>query len=457
MVHVTSSKYAQEAEDKVVEGDFELASLISVRANSLEEIQEHLPEDTALLEYFYHGDRAYIFGVTRMGDPVVKELDISAVAAQLRTSINTSRWEFSSLAELLSKAEGDDESDILRDMSNESGISQGAAIITDWLCYRTYELCEEQTKPEHNNITMKLAFPLDEAYERLAVLYDKLIRPMQELVDSAERLVIVPHGILHWIPFSAFIDVPEGKEQETKELIHTGKAQYLIETRSITLAPSGSVVDICKRKPRPQPKTCLAVRQPALGADVASIRNRCRLENYFIEETQSLDSENATIPKFMSAIEKMLFSVVHFGTHGILNADNGLYSGLAMSKHTEDGFETDFLYARDILNIFLHATLVFLRACMTGLGRIHPGDDIIGLTRAFFYAGTPSIIASLWEVDDEESWRLTEFFYDEWLKCGDKAEALRQAQLRTMRFYHALMKDKHPYRWAGFALYGDWE
>lgn len=199
----------------------------------------------------------------------------------------------------------------------------------------------------------------------------------------------------------------------------------------------------------------LAVRQPALGDDLPPIRHGCKLERHFAgKKFRSLDKEDATVPNLKALSTP--FSIIHFGTHGMLNANNGLYSYLAMSKHGENGTETDFLYSKDIFNLRLYATLVVLRACMSGLGRIHPGDDIIGLTRAFFYAGTPSILASLWEIDDKESRKLIDLFYAEWLRCGDKAQGLRQAQLQRIQPLRALRKETHPYHWAGFALFGNY-
>jgi CHAT domain-containing protein/predicted negative regulator of RcsB-dependent stress response len=451
---------ALKAEEELSEEDFELASFISVQARTLEEIRVSLPKDTALLEYFYEGDTAYVFSVMQ-DDLFVEEFDIGVVRPLAEVTEN--RREFENAEELLTGVEGNEEVTILRGMLHPDApvIAQGELSIKDWLCYTTFALYESRNEPTGEIKQVKRGSNLrikDEAYEHLAILYRELIRPMQDVVDAAERIVIVPHGVLHYVPFSALIDVPEGREREAKQLIQMGEAKYLIETKTISMMPSGSMIDVCQKKPRPQPENCLAVSQPALGKDERPIIYRCELEDYFSEEkTELLLEQAATIPNFVQAAHTHLHSVIHFDTHGMLNANNGLYSWLAMSKPTEYGAEIEPLYAKDIFNLDFRSCIVVLRACMSGLGKVHPGDDIIGLTRAFFYAGTPSIVASMWEVDDRESHDLIETFYDAWLECGDKAEALRQAQLEAMKFLDDLGEERHPYHWAGFALYGDWK
>ena len=109
--------------------------------------------------------------------------------------------------------------------------------------------------------------------------------------------------------------------------------------------------------------------------------------------------------------------------------------------------------AREIFNITLNTELVTLSACQTGLNKRSPGDELVGLTRAFLYAGTPSVVVSLWEVEANSTRELMLEFYRN-LKSGkDKATALQQAQIK-------IMEDpdySNPYFWAPFVLIGDWE
>jgi CHAT domain-containing protein len=108
------------------------------------------------------------------------------------------------------------------------------------------------------------------------------------------------------------------------------------------------------------------------------------------------------------------------------------------------------LETREVWNLNLeNADLVTLSACQTQLGELSAGDELVGLSRAFIYAGTSSLVASLWSVEDESTAYLMEHFYG-YLKEGmGKAEALRQAKLDTMEKYPS------PHHWAAFTLIGD--
>ena len=136
--------------------------------------------------------------------------------------------------------------------------------------------------------------------------------------------------------------------------------------------------------------------------------------------------------------------MLHFATHGKFNADAPLDSGLYLAKGEEaDGVLT----VGDLYTLRFDADLVTLSACETGLGRVANGDDVIGLTRGFLYAGARSIVASLWEVDDSATGQLMLSFYRN-LQGTDKREALRLAQIETR------LKYPHPMYWAAFQIVG---
>ena len=131
-------------------------------------------------------------------------------------------------------------------------------------------------------------------------------------------------------------------------------------------------------------------------------------------------------------------------THGRFDPDQPLHSGLLLAKDTQNN---GFLSLSDLYSLRLHADLVTLSACDTGLGKIRNGDDVVGLTRGFLYAGSNTVVASLWGVDDQATSYLMEQFYAD-LKTNNKGEALRQAQLATRKKYN------HPFYWAAFGLTG---
>jgi CHAT domain-containing protein len=111
------------------------------------------------------------------------------------------------------------------------------------------------------------------------------------------------------------------------------------------------------------------------------------------------------------------------------------------------GGEDGRLEVREVFALDLHAKLVVLSACETGLGKLSRGDEVVGLQRAFLYAGTPAVVTTLWKVDDKATYDLIRAFYSK-LESAGPVEALRQAQLETMSTY------PHPYQWAAFNLTG---
>lgn len=260
-------------------------------------------------------------------------------------------------------------------------------------------------------------------------LYARLIQPLESYMDN-RNLIIVPHGALHYLPFNA---------------LHNGK-EYFIEQYSIRTLPSASVIKYLQAKKSSKLADILVFGNPDLGDsryDLVYAQN----EAIAVARTQSRSKVLLRAEATETAFKKYGkdFNFIHFATHGQFNADDPLSSALLLAKDPEsDGKLTvGKLYSSKI-----HADLVTLSACETGLGKIANGDDIVGLTRGFLYAGSSSIVASLWKVDDLATADLMTRFYIN-MKTLDKREALRQAQLEMKKKYD------HPFYWASFQLTGN--
>jgi CHAT domain-containing protein len=148
------------------------------------------------------------------------------------------------------------------------------------------------------------------------------------------------------------------------------------------------------------------------------------------------------------------YRIVHFATHGFLNSRHPELSGIVLSLIDEDGRPQDgFLRLNDLYNLKLGADLVVLSACQTALGKQVKGEGLVGLTRGFFHAGAPRVIATLWSVRDEATAALMARFYRTLLRDGQSpSAALRAAQV-------SLWKEprwRAPYYWAGFTFQGEW-
>jgi CHAT domain-containing protein len=148
------------------------------------------------------------------------------------------------------------------------------------------------------------------------------------------------------------------------------------------------------------------------------------------------------------------YRIVHFATHGLLNSRSPELSGIVLSLVDEEGrAQEGFLRAYEIYNLKLNAELVVLSACSTALGKEIKGEGLAGLTRGFMYAGTPRVIASLWNIRDEATAELMKRFYRNMLiGKSSPAAALREAQISMWRE----PRWAAPYHWAGFALQGEW-
>jgi CHAT domain-containing protein len=158
-------------------------------------------------------------------------------------------------------------------------------------------------------------------------------------------------------------------------------------------------------------------------------------------------------------------SVLHFATHAVVREDRPLESQLVLARSGPDAAADGLLTAAEVYGMRLKADLVVLSACRSAAGAV-PGDAIATFTRAFLYAGTASMIASLWDVADEPTNQLLPSFYKEWLDGADKAAALRRAQLKLLADLRAgkvsvstslgpVPLPEHPVFWAGFVLFGE--
>jgi CHAT domain-containing protein len=148
------------------------------------------------------------------------------------------------------------------------------------------------------------------------------------------------------------------------------------------------------------------------------------------------------------------YGIIHFATHGLINSRHPELSGIVLSLVDEQGLPQDgFLRLHDIHNMKLNADMVVMSACQTALGKEVQGEGLIGLTRAFMYAGAARTVSSLWDVKDESTSELMKRFYEKMFREGLKpSAALRAAQL-------SMLKEKRwesPHNWAAFILQGEW-
>lgn len=286
--------------------------------------------------------------------------------------------------------------------------------------------------------------------QRFQQLHRLLIAPIADLLPTNpdDRVIFIPQRALFLVPFAALQDT---------------NGNYLIEQHTIQIAPSIQVLDLTHQQrqratgqgalvvglPRglvvgnptmpkfgpvgepPQPLPPLPGAEAEANA-IAPLLN-----------TQALTGSRATKAAIVQQMPQVRF--IHLATHGILDDVRGLGSAIALAPADSDN---GLLSAEDILNLKLNAELVVVSACESGRGRI-TGDGVIGLSRAFIAAGTPSVIVSLWSIPDAPTAVLMTEFYRQLQQHANKAQALRLAMLATLK------QHPNPADWAAFVLIGE--
>jgi CHAT domain-containing protein len=294
-------------------------------------------------------------------------------------------------------------------------------------------------------------------------LYDLLIQPIRAALPKTPGalLTIVPQGPLLNLSFAA---------------LQNAQGRYLLEDYALHYAPAGAVLQYTAPKKRADARTgpMLLVADPALPKLTTLDRPLPRLPGARGEAAQIarlVPSSRLTLLQDDNASEYLTReniadkAVLHFATHAIVSDDDPFASFLALGPAAGGTGADGLLTSQEVYGLDLDADLVVLSACRSAGGSV-TGDGISAFARAFIYAGTASLVASLWDVADEPTNRLLPDFYKSWLAGASKSRALRDAQLRLLRDLRAgrvtintpagaVSIPEHPVFWAGFALFGE--
>ena len=333
-----------------------------------------------------------------------------------------------------------------------------------------------------------------------SALYQAVVAPVAPMLGE-KRLLIAADGALNYVPFEALVKSPASGDYTS--------VPYLIKTNEIIYAPSASVVGTIRQQQRPQVgNSVLVVADPVFnsadtrargvtvsataGTDTRGLGIQSALTDVSGQEASEVPAAKmqglplARLAGTRSEAEQIVqltrasggqadmwldldasednleardvrkYRVLHIATHGLLNAERPQFTGVVLSlvgNKTEDGF----LRTDEVFNLKLGSPLVILSACETGLGKEKRGEGVMGLTRAFMYAGAPTVGVSLWSVADKSTAELMTDFYKRLLTTGATptrpSAAMREAQLAMI----AGKKYSAPFYWAPFVLVGDWQ
>jgi CHAT domain-containing protein len=451
------------------------AALTASKPLTLEDIRgQVLDEETALLEYILGDERSYLFAVTRGGMTVSRlpaRAEIERQAMEMRQQIIPASLR-RNLTDLVAAA---------TDPQRGLNVSATAATAASPAVVSAFAASAN-------------------------ALYKTIVEPASPLVKTS-RLLIVADGALNYVPFPALVTAapPAGADFST--------LPYLLKTNDSLFAPSASVVAAIRQQraavgdgraggmlvvadpvfdasdARARGAKVAAAQQPdadaarglSFGSALADVSEAdksapassgaqrgvlvrlagTRSEAQQISKLASAAGRKADVWLDMDANEAKVeesdlrqYRVLHFATHGLLNTERPQFTGVVLSLVGNREGADGFLRTDEVFNLRLGSPLVMLSACETGLGREKRGEGVIGLTRAFMYAGAPAVGVSLWSVADKSTSDLMADFYKNLLTgTGQQpTAALRSARLNMI----AGKKYSAPFYWAPFVLVGDW-
>lgn len=250
-------------------------------------------------------------------------------------------------------------------------------------------------------------------------LYKELLAPIRSHLDSS-HLLIIPHGILHYVPFHALFD----------------GEKYVVDDHTISYAPSFGVYVLCAQKRMTASDAVVLMgipdeRAPLIEKEIHAISSIWPSSSIYLgtEATDEVLRNHGSHCK-----------ILHMATHGYFRQDSPLFSSIRLGD--------SFLNLYDLYQLRLEAELVTLSGCATAMSSVSAGDELIGLARGLFQAGAQSLLLSLWDAHDASTAQFMQAFYGRLRKGLTKAAALKEAMLEVRDRY------PHPYHWAPFVLMG---
>lgn len=432
-------------------------SLVHTRSLTLEEVQRQaLDDDTALLEYSLGDESSYLWVITRQNASLFK-LPAASILNQLAMEFR-------------------------------------GQLIPPRLQRRNVGI-DVPTGNEQRGLGLSTGSPSENtsAFLRASTaLYKAALAPATSVIGN-QRLVIVAAEALNFIPFEALVSTDRGADYSSLD--------YLIKTNQVSYSPSASVTAAMRSQKRTGGRNILLVADPIFSATDPRLQSRPASGGRATEATRGLGLDTAVtdvngpsnpadgplrLPRLagtrieaeqiarlaktsgaqadlwldLSANEDDVktreiqsYRVLHVATHGILDSMRPQFSGLVLSQVGNKNDDDGFLRTSEIFNVRLGSQLVMLSACESGLGKAQRGDGVIGLTRAFMYAGAPTVGVTLWSVADKPTAELMTNFYQQLLGPNPSpSSAMREAQLAMI----SGKKYSAPFYWAPFVLVGDW-
>ena len=301
-------------------------------------------------------------------------------------------------------------------------------------------------------------------------LYQALIAPVD--LKGIQRIIIIPDGKLSYLPFEVLLTKPVAPIEEEQETMqanfkvlpyllcsfstnynYSGRlwlernllSKQAVNNRILALAPKYSGMPM----PTWRGKREVSLRKrltdlPGAFDEVTHLK-----ENYAGAFYSNYDANEAILKK-----EAANYGILHLAMHGLVNTKKPEFSGLALAEDQNQN-EDNFLYAYEIEQLPIQTSLIVLSACETGIGQYQKGEGVVSIGRSFVYAGAPSLLMTLWNLNDQSGAFIIEKFYKNLNNGLEKDEAIRQAKLEYLKTYR--QEFAHPFLWAPFIQVGSYE
>lgn len=297
-------------------------------------------------------------------------------------------------------------------------------------------------------------------------LYLQLIKPLEKHLKDVQQLTIVPDDVLGSIPFEVLLD-----NAAPQDHINYGQLPYLLQKYYINYSYSSALLLENHRNHATRDNHQFLGMAAAYHYDIPQNIKGYRSIN--AQQLRKTLNELPNVRKEVAQLQKLVegkflfdsltnehtfkkiapqYNIIHLAMHGLVNNQNPILSSLAFTENG-DTTEDNFLYAYEISQMQLNAELVTLSACETGNGKYETGEGIFSLARAFMYAGVPSLVVSLWQVNDYSTSVLMRLFYENVAKDINIAKALQEAKKSYL--LKAKESAQHPAFWAAFIQLGD--
>lgn len=293
-------------------------------------------------------------------------------------------------------------------------------------------------------------------------LYVQLIHPVENRL-AGQNLVIVPDGILSYLPFELLIS-----EKPSQTEPNYSALKYLLRNHAISYAHSTTLLTEYRETASRRGGRLMAFA-PKYESDGTLIPDLLNSRSRYRDNLKPLPASREEVKNILKLAGGSLwideeateynfkkhapgYNILHLAMHTLIDDLNPMFSKLVFTQ-VKDSIDDGLLNTFEIYNLSLNASMAVLSSCKSGWGKFQTGEGVLSLARGFLYAGVPSIIMTLWEIEDQSSADVMTLFYKYLKKGKNKNEALRLAKLEFLD--SADMLKSHPYFWGGYVAIGD--